>query len=81
MTLYPEGCIKASDLHSLAAALNRLEAWHRNHGGPRDESPCLRMLIAREAGKITAIVTSGDLTWTLALREGAWIFLGDALKE
>jgi hypothetical protein len=79
--LLPVGCITSSALHSLASALNRLSAWHRSHGGPRDQEPCLRHIKWDEKAKHpVATVYSGLLYWDLVYRDGAWHFLSEALK-
>lgn len=79
--MLPIGCITASALHSLAASINRLESWHKSHGGPKAEIPCLRVI---EYDPIQerpiAKVFSGHIHWELVLDRGEWRFLGDALK-
>jgi len=78
----PLGCITASALYSLAAALNRLHSWHRSHGGQMKDEPCLRLISWDEASKkTTAIVTSGKLHWDLIYKNGEWMFKSEALKE
>jgi hypothetical protein len=69
----PEGCIKAEDLHSLARALHKLQAWHHSHGGVRADSPCLRSILVDESESIVATVQSGDLTIKMVLKDGDWV--------
>lgn len=78
--MIPKGCITASDLHSLAQALHRLESWHKAHGGARDEEPCLRLIRVDHDGRISALVQSGDMFVKLVLKGGTWIFImGDTI--
>lgn len=73
--MLPVDCITASALYSLAAALNRLRAWHMKHSGMRKHEPCLRMI--RWDLKLEcpiAVVFSGDIHWTLLYKKGEWIF-------
>lgn len=75
--LYPEGCINAGSLYSLAGALNTLHGWHIRHKGKNGTEPCLRLIIAEGESKITAIVTYQNETWNLVYREGEWLYIGD----
>jgi hypothetical protein len=78
--MIPKGCVKPDDLHSLARALNRLKAFHSKHGGASKDDPCLRLIQGSRNGRITALVESGGMMLKMALKDGEWIALGDALK-
>ena len=76
----PAGCIKPSALFSLASAMNRLYAWHRSHGGPSIDEPCLRAIEVDSRGQTVARVYSGHIFWELILKEGDWQFTSEAVK-
>lgn len=78
--MLPVGCVKAEDLHSLARSLKKVEAWHQKHGGKKGDEPCLRLIQGARTGRVTALVQSGNMTIKLALRDGDWMILGDALS-
>lgn len=78
--MIPVGCVKPEDLYSLARAMHKMHAWHQRHGGDEKDKPCLRLIQGARNGKVTALVQSGGMMLKLALRDGEWIALGDALK-
>lgn len=77
--LLPGGVVTARVLITLANKLQKLEYWHKHHGGSPKEVPYVKHLQG-EGGKVTALVQSGTMTLKMALRGDDWIVLGDALK-
>ena len=69
-TEIPHGCITASELRSLAIALDRLTAWHNGMGGPAPGAPCVRRVTAVARG-VRAEVEADGQRHTLALESGA----------
>lgn len=69
----PRGCINASALRSLAMALDRLAAFHKERGGPSPDSPCLTEVhvVGRD---VMARVVLGEFMYWLLLVKGAWEF-------
>lgn len=80
MEYYPSGCLTAERLFNLAKTLNKLERYHRRHGGKLVDSPCLRLVQGARNGRVTALVETGDMMLKLQLKGEEWIVLGDALK-
>jgi len=78
--MYPSGCLTADRLFSLARTLNRLERYHKRHGGRNSDAPCIRLIQGARDGRITALVQTGNMTLKLQLKGEDWIVLGDALK-
>jgi hypothetical protein len=78
--MLPVGCVQVEDLLSLARAMNKVQAWHKRHGGQKDDDPCLRLIQGARTGRITALVQSGSMMIKMALKDGEWMILGDALK-
>lgn len=69
----PVGCITASALHSLAYALERLAAFHRERGGQAPAAPCLVEVLV-DGDHTFARVRSDDRVFKLELIAGAWHF-------
>jgi hypothetical protein len=69
----PIDCITATALHSLARALERLAAFHRERGGAAPDAPCLTHVMVEDRGVI-ARVRSGDRTYKLLLVKNDWEF-------
>lgn len=70
----PKGCITASDLYALAAAIERLHGFHKQKGGLSLDEPCLVEVIVENDKHIHARVHSGKQVYRLKLVEGAWEF-------
>lgn len=78
--LFPNGCITAKVLHSLASKLIKLEMFQRRQTGKMQGTPCLRLIQGSRNGRITALVHAAGVTLKLVLRGDDWVVLGDALK-
>lgn len=70
----PKGCITASDLHALAATIERLHGFHTNKGGQAPDEPCLVEVLVENDKHVHARVHSGKQVYRLKLVEGVWEF-------
>jgi hypothetical protein len=71
--ILPTKCITSQTLHSLARALDRMAAFHREHGGAAPETPCLTE-VRVEADRVYARVESGKHRYRLVLVSNDWEF-------